>query len=138
MTEWFLIVMASLGLSVSYILLADSAKKEREARTLCASARAIEDAVRYSRAPVERMMKAGASSPAVSPADLLGHPDAEIARLAYLICSSDYEAALSYAEQLEKYTEKEMNRVTEAGMRTRRAKAVLPPCAAILAALMLI
>ena len=129
----FVMLMLLSGVSVSYYLIKDSEKRRRRALGIYELASHLEELIRYTRTPVSGLTMGGMSID-----DLIEHPDGEVVRLTEMICSSDYEAALSYAALLKNHTEKEMQKVKEKEERSRPMAAFLPPAAALLAAILLI
>jgi|GEM_PF-2473091 len=133
-------LMLLAGLCVSYELIKVSDKKRDDAASLADFSAYLEEQIRYTRAPIAEIFelyRAGHGG-FWSFEYFENHPDAEVKRFIEVICTSDYNAALSNAELLKKYTEKEMQKIGENEARVRRAKLVLPPCVAALVVILLL
>lgn len=134
MKTYIALLLFLAGVAVSYILVKDSSLKCRRASKICSVSSRIEELIRYTRSPMSEIF----SSFGESEEDFVSNAD-EVSRELYRsICSSDYDAALSNAVLLKNHTEKEMKRITESESRLRKAKIVLPPCAAVLTVILLL
>ena len=128
----FIVLMASSGFFVSYLLVKASSDRVKSSVRLFDLASTLEDGIRYKREPVAAILGDSAFE------ELAASGDPEVAKLTESICSSDYEAALNYAALLKIHTEKEMRKTEEEEKRARPMMTFLPPAAAALAAILLI
>ena len=139
MTARIIVIFLLSGLSVSYELIKSSKKSVREAKELFGTASLIEERIRYTRAPLVSILSGiGGKDGDDALRELSQSTDPEVVRLVEIICTSDYEEALSGAVLLKSHTEKEMRSAVEKGERERRARLILPPCISLLCALLLI
>ncbi|MBR0303366.1 MAG: hypothetical protein IJQ80_05910 [Clostridia bacterium] len=139
----FVLLMMACGVSVSVVMLRESAKKVRRARTLFELSEFIEERIRLSATPLPAIIERfnasrGDKESAVTLSCLTESEDPEIRRLTDGICRLDVRGALATASLLKNYTEREMQRVTDEASRGGRVMMVLPPAACLLISLLLI
>ena len=138
----FVLLMVISGLSVSVILIGDSAKKVRTARTLYEVSSFIEERIRIAATPIqdiiEQFNETGKKCEAVTLSFLTKNDDPEIRRLSEGICRLDMSGALTMASFLKNYTERKWQRISDEASRSRKIMIVLPPAALLLISLLLI